>query len=265
MEKFKWDADDYSNFSSEQQKWGRELISKLNLKEDDEVLDIGCGEGKITAEISLKVKKGNVKGIDNSGPMIQLAKQKFPAEEYQNLSFEVCDAREIYFHDRFSVVFSNAALHWVDDHAKVLEGIYKSLKPGGRILLQFGGEGNASAAFLILDEIINDEKWSKYFQNFKFPYNFPGDIEYSDLITKSGLTLKRVQLVEKDMVHEGEAGFAGWIRTTWLPYTSKVPENEREEFISRNVKRYVEKFKKDLNGNIHIKMVRLEAEAVKRN
>lgn len=197
MKKFNWDANDYSNFSSEQRKWGMELISKLNLKKDDEVLDVGCGEGRITAEIALKVKRGHVTGIDSSEPMIKLAKRKFPDNEYSNLSFEVCDAREIYFNEQFSVVFSNAALHWVDDHTKVLNGIYKSLKPGGRILLQFGGKGNASAAFLILDEMIKDEEWSKYFKYFKFPYNFPGDIEYSDKITKSGLTLKERSLLKK--------------------------------------------------------------------
>jgi trans-aconitate 2-methyltransferase len=265
MQNYKWDAEDYLNFSSEQQKWGRELIAKLNLKEDDEVLDIGCGNGKITAEISLKVEKGHVTGIDNSEPMIQSAKKNFPPSEYQNLSFEVCDAREIYFQEQFNVVFSNAALHWVDDHKKVLNGISKSLKPGGRILLQFGGKGNAAQAFLIINEIIKDEKWGEYFQDLKFPYNFPGENEYSDMISKSGLNVKRVQLIEKDMMHEGETGFAGWVRTTWLPYTSRIPENEREKFITQIVKRYVEKFPKDLNGKIHIKMVRLEVEAVKNN
>ncbi len=263
MEKFNWDAKDYSNFSSEQQKWGRELTAKLNLKEDDEVLDVGCGDGKITAEISLKVKEGHVTGIDNSEPMIQLAKKKFQSEKYQNLSFEVCDAKEIYFHDQFSVVFSNAALHWVDDHEKVLNGIYKNLQPGGRVLLQFGGKGNAAEILNILDEMIKDEKWIQYFSNFKFPYNFPGDKEYTELISKSGLLLKRVQLVGKDMIHEGETGLAGWIRTTWLPYTSKVPENKREEFIDIITKRYINKFPPDINGNVHLNMVRLEAEALK--
>jgi trans-aconitate 2-methyltransferase len=55
-------------------------------------------------------------------------------------------------------VFSNAVLHWVDNHKKVLDRIYRSLKPGGRILLQFGGKGNAASAFVTLDEILNDKK-----------------------------------------------------------------------------------------------------------
>ncbi len=247
MGKYNWDAKDYSSFSSEQQRWGKELISKLNLKEDDKVLDIGCGDGKITAEISLKVPGGYVIGIDNSESMIQLAEKKFPSEKYPNLSFQICDAKEIGFDSQFSIVFSNAALHWVDDHTKVLDGIRRSLKPGGRLLLQFGGKGNASSAFDILEEMIKDKKWFKYFCNFEFPYNFPGDEEYSELINKSGLKLKRVQLVEKDMVHEGEEGLAGWIRTTWLPYTSRIPADEREAFIGMIVKKYTEKFSFDEN------------------
>jgi ubiquinone/menaquinone biosynthesis C-methylase UbiE len=77
MDNYKWDAKDYSNFSSGQQKWGRELISKLSLKENDTVLDIGCGDGKITAEIAEQVPAGSVKGIDNSESMIKLASEKF--------------------------------------------------------------------------------------------------------------------------------------------------------------------------------------------
>ena len=137
MDIYNWEAKDYSELSSEQQKWGKELISKLNLKEDDHVLDIGCGDGKITAEITAQVPDGCVTGIDNSEEMINLAAEKFPPDKYPNLSFQICNAKEITFNNQFTIVFSNAALHWVDDHTIVLEGIYRSLKPGGRILLQF--------------------------------------------------------------------------------------------------------------------------------
>ena len=263
MQKYKWDAGDYANFSSEQQKWGRELIAKLNLKKNENVLDIGCGDGKVTAEISLKVPSGSVTGIDNSETMIKLAEDKYPKEKYSNLSFHLCDAKEINFNDQFDVVFSNAALHWVDDHSKVLSGICKSLKPKGRILLQFGGKGNASQAFLILNEMIKDKKWSHYFENFRFPYNFPADKEYTELIKKAGLKVKRVELVVKDMLHEGEEGLAGWIRTTWLPYTSRIPEGKREEFVRTAARKFVERFPPDEKGKVHAEMIRLEAEAVK--
>jgi trans-aconitate 2-methyltransferase len=263
MQKYKWNADDYAKFSSQQQKWGRELIAKLNLKKNENVLDIGCGDGKVTAEISLTVPNGTVIGIDNSETMIKLAEKKFPEEIYSNLSFHLCDAENINFNDQFDVVFSNAALHWVDDHHEVLNGIYKSLKQGGRILLQFGGKGNAASAFIILDELMKDNEWLPYFRNFKFPYNFPGDEEYTALIKKSGFNIRRVELVEKEMIHEGEGGFAGWIRTTWLPYTSRIPEDKREEFIIAAVRKYIERFPPEEKGKIRIKMVRLEAEAVK--
>ena len=264
MIKFNWDADDYSNYSSQQQKWGRELISKLNLKESESVLDIGCGDGKVTADISLMVPNGFVIGVDNSVPMIQLAKKNFSGGKYSNLSFQICDARELDFNNQFDVVFSNAVLHWVDDHLKVLKGIYKSLKPGGRILLQFGGQGNAQNILLMFDELIRDNRWHSYFKDFKFPYNFPEENEYKELVLKSGLAPVRVELVKKDMIHECEKKLVGWIRTTWLPYTSRVPENRREELINGIIKKYIEKFPPDGNGRIHLEMVRLEAEAVKK-
>jgi trans-aconitate methyltransferase len=263
MIKYKWNAGEYANFSSEQQKWGRELISKLHLKENESVLDIGCGDGKITVEIASIVSNGFVTGIDNSEPMIKLAREKFPAERYSNLSFRICDAKEIPFNNQFDAVFSNAALHWVDDQLKVLKGIYKSLKPGGRILLQFGGKGNAAQVFIILDEMMKDKKWGAYFGDLKFPFNFPGYEEYAELIKKAGLSIKRVELLEKEMILETEENFAGWIRTTWLPYTERIPENKRDEFISRVIKKFIERFSVGTDGKLHVNMVRLEAEAVK--
>jgi len=61
-----------------------------------------------------------------------------------------------------------------------------------------------------------------------------------------------------------EAGLAAWIRTTWLPYTELVTESEREETIQEIASEYASRFPADAAGKIHVKMVRLEVEALKR-
>jgi len=126
--KFHWDASDYAKHSNAQQKWAKELISRINLRGSESLLDIGCGDGKITAEIASCLKAGTVVGIDNSAEMISLAKEKFPNSTHPNLSFLKQDARELSFCQEFDVIFSNAVLHWVLDHRPVLKGIYRSLK-----------------------------------------------------------------------------------------------------------------------------------------
>src|SRR5258706_15516090 len=93
----KWNAADYAANSTVQQAWARELIAKLNLRGDEHILDVGCGDGKVTAEIARAVPRGSVTGADASPQMIGFAKKTFPAEKFQNLRFRVMDARKIKF------------------------------------------------------------------------------------------------------------------------------------------------------------------------
>ena len=72
-----------------------------------------------------------------------------------------------------------------------------------------------------------------------------------------------MELIPKDMVHDGAKGLAGWIRTTWMPYTHRVPEGMRSEFVDDAVANYVAKHPLDGNGKVHLAMVRLEVEATK--
>ena len=226
---------------------------------------MGCGDGKVTAQIASKIPGGFVKGIDNSESMVKLAQKKYPADKYPNLSFTLMDAKDLRFSNQFDVVFSNAALHWVGDHKKAFQGIYNSLKPAGRILIQAGGKGNAAAAFEIIDEMTLMKKWAPYLKNFKSPYNFLSDEDYKELIPKMGFIPLRIELINKEMVHDGKKGFEGFIRTTWLPATELIPETMRKEFISEAADLYMKKYPPDESGKVHIAMVRLEVEALKKN
>ena len=143
MKNYKWDAREYEKHSQGQLKWARELIEKLSLKGTENVLDLGCGDGKVTADISKIVSEGSIIGIDNSAEMIKLAKDRHSEAIYPNLSFQEMDAVNLIFNDRFDLIFSNAVLHWVKDHKAVIKGMFKSLKKGGRVILQMGGKGNA--------------------------------------------------------------------------------------------------------------------------
>lgn len=176
MNTYNWNAKDYERNSLAQQKWARELIEKLDLTGSEDVLDLGCGDGNVTAEIAELLSNGSVVGVDNSESMIDLATKNHLSNLYQNLSFKVMDASSISFDRRFDVVFSNAALHWIKNHKPVVEG---------------------------------------------------------------------------------------WIRTTWLPYIERVPEENRDKFINTISSKYVEREPEDSDGKVHVSMVRLEVEAEK--
>jgi trans-aconitate methyltransferase len=72
--------------------------------------------------------------------MIKLANLNFPKKDYSNLDFQVMDARKLEFNQEFDLIFSNAALHWIVDQKPVLEGIQRSLKPKGRLIVQMAGK-----------------------------------------------------------------------------------------------------------------------------
>lgn len=204
-------------------------------------------------------------GIDSSQEMIRFAQENFPLDKFPNLSFKKIDVREMPFDNEFDVVFSNACLHWVIDHLPVLIKIKKSLKSGGRILIQMGGKGNAANIFEVLEEMFQNEKWGRFFNRFPFPYGCYGVEEYKQWLNEAGLKTIRVELIPKDMAHKGKEGLLGWIRTTWLPYIQRLPEELQEKFINELADRYIEKYPLDKAGFVHIAMMRLEVEAEKKD
>lgn len=258
----KWDPSDYEKSSSAQYRWAMDLVSRLDLREDERVLDVGCGDGKITAQLASRLPKGEVLGIDLSRDMIDFAKGRYPSKTYSNLDFQLGDANKLDFNKEFDLVVSFACLHWVKDHLPVLKGIGRSLVPSGRVLLQFGGKGNAEEILATTENLIRDDKWSGYFKDFSFPYHFYGPDEYRVWLNLAGLKARRVDLVPKDMVQTGKKGLEGIIRNTWLPYTERLPEKLRSEFVNEIADRYIENHPL-VEGLAHVKMVRLEIEAVK--
>lgn len=258
---YSWDPKLYSSNSAAQKSWGLELLSKVNLRGTERVLDVGCGDGKLSAEIARNLPEGSVLGIDLSEEMISFARNYYPPEKYPNLSFLLTDANALNFNSDFDLVFSNAALHWIKAPQAALYGFWKSLKPNGVLVAQFGGRGNAAEVFKTIDLMLADKKWSSYFKNFEFPYGFYGPAEYGKWLESAGFAVKRLEIHLKDMALEGEKGLFSWIGSTWHPYTQQVPVELKEDFINDLIARFLVNNPPDTEGYVHIHMVRLEIEA----
>lgn len=258
-----WNAADYAANSVVQQTWARELIAQLRLRGDERVLDVGCGDGKVSAEIAQAVPRGSVVGIDASPEMIKFARAAFPTGRIPNLEFQVMDARNIRFGRKFDLVFSNAALHWVDDHRAFLHGAAECLRSGGRLVVSCGGKGNAQDVFIALRPEMRLKRWRGFFRKLEKPYFFYSPADYDKWLPRFGFKTNRIKLSPKDAGYNGRDRFAAWLRTTWLPYTQRVPEDSREEFIAAVTDRYLAKHPPDAAGSVHVRMVRLEIDAVK--
>ena len=140
MDNFEFDGEKYKTASIHQKEWGNKLISELKLEGNEKILDLGCGDGVLTEQLSLAVPNGNVLGIDASAGMIKTAEKIVK----NNIKFQKDDINKIKYQNEFDVIFSNAALHWIKDHKKLLANTYNALKIHGIILWDFGGAGNCA-------------------------------------------------------------------------------------------------------------------------
>jgi trans-aconitate 2-methyltransferase len=137
------------------------------------------------------------------------------------------------------------------------------LKPGGRLVVSCGGKGNAQDVFVALRPELRAKPWREFFRQIPEPYFFYTPEEYKKWLGKAGFKTRVLRLTPKDATYPGVEGFAAWLRTTWMPYIQRLPENLREEFITAITRRYVAKHPLDADNNVHVKMVRLEIDAVK--
>lgn len=254
----RWDAEDYARHSRGQEAWARELLDSVELRPHDSVLDIGCGDGRITASIAERVPLGRVVGVDSSAEMTRYARATFTGPAHPNLSFEQADARALPFESAFSVVYSSAALHWVHDHRPVIAGIARALPPEGRFVAQMGGRGNGAELIAVFDAVAHRPPWAPAFVGFSLPYGFHGADDYECWLRDAGLRVEECRLIPKDMVHAGREAFVGWLRSAWLPYTERVEPADRADLIEEVAADYLAAHPPDAQGAIHVAMVRLQ-------
>lgn len=135
----KWNPEDYARQSSAQFSWAQELISRLAPGESETILDVGCGDGKITAAFANASPNGYVLGVDSSAEFIAYASAHYPPARFPSLHFQQMDARNLNCGRQFDLIFSNAALHWVDNQKAFLQGAADHLRVGGRLVTSLRG------------------------------------------------------------------------------------------------------------------------------
>jgi trans-aconitate methyltransferase len=126
-----------------------------------------------------------------------------------------------------------------------------------------GGRSNAQDVIDCVHDVIGSDAWKSYFHSFSFPYYFYTPEDYEPWLREAGLECLRNELIPKEMTQNGKHGFAGWFRTTWLPYTNRIPENRKDVFVDTVVSVYIKRFPIKDDGLVRARMVRLEVEAVR--
>jgi trans-aconitate methyltransferase len=241
--KLDFDGEKYKRASGQQKAWGRELISELDIKGGERILDLGCGNGAMTAEIAALVPDGSVLGIDASESMIETARRDHAAA---NLRFELQDIDTIDFESEFDAIFSNATLHWVKDHRKLLANVLKGLKEQAVARFQFAGDGNCSNLIAVLHKVMSQEDYAGYFEKFAWPWYMPAVEEYRELLDEAAFTEKRVWSQNANRHFENIDTMVRWIdQPSLVPFLGHVDEKDRRRFRDAVVERMIDRTQQD--------------------
>ena len=231
-----FDGKKYEQASAHQKEWGMKLIAELGLKGNERVLDLGCGDGVLSAHIAELLPDGEVVGVDASRGMIEAA---FPKAK-ENLQFLLKDANDIDFDAEFDFVFSNAALHWVKDHRKLLQNVSRALRQDGRVRFNFAGDGNCWSFFKVIKEAMAHERFGQYFAEFDWPWYMPAVDEYTALAESGGLKNVRVWGENADRYFPDQETIIKWVdQPSLVPLLPYLPEDHRSSFRDYVVQRMI--------------------------
>ena len=213
-----WNPGLYESSCSFVWEYGRDLVGLLDPQPGERILDVGCGTGRLTAEIARRGSE--VAGIDSSASMIAQARENFP-----DLRFEVLDVCAMPYRAEFDAVFSNAALHWVPRAADAARSIAAALKPGGRFVAELGGRGNTRALMEAI-RLALASKLGAAAERLN-PWFFPGVAEYAAILEQNSLEVTYAALFDRPTALEGGSqGLANWLAMFGGPLPAELEQPE---------------------------------------
>lgn len=256
-----WRGKDYNQHSISQKESASNLMKSVRIKDGAKVLDVGCGDGKITAEIARNSPNGAVVGVDISASMIEFAKSTFSEERHPNLKFGIKDAQNLDYKDEFDMVFSFTTLQWIENHAAFLRGAYQSLKDLGTLAITMP-MGLPMTLEQAVNEIVAMREWESYFQDFSTGWNFVDDVNYGELLNAHDFTISRLAIVAQKDIFPSREIFEKFI-SQWFPYLRPLPENLKTVFLKQVIDRFLELETRFPNEEVHFKIRLLEVVATK--
>ena len=199
---------------------GEPLLALLDPRPEEVILDLGCGDGALTAKIASAGCM--VVGIDSSFEQLKASRER-------GLAVAVMDGHHLCFRRRFDAVFTNAALHWMKQPESVVSGVSNCLRDGGRFVGEFGGKGNVETIRSALHRNLRKKGIEPETID---PWYYPSPDEYSTLLGDSGFSVETIQLIPVQQ-NSPATSWPGW-RFSRNPSPNRSPNVSRVSFWTRS-------------------------------
>ncbi|MCJ1255429.1 hypothetical protein MMC24_003245 [Lignoscripta atroalba] len=233
-----WSADAYAASASFVPELTTTILSWLDLQPQDVVMDLGCGDGKLTAKI--KNRCASTTGFDASLNLIEAAQRSYGSSPDMAWMVQDCRFLEHSPHleaERYSKVFSNAALHWIlrdpGTRISVLKAAFKALQPGGVFVFEMGGAGNVAEVHTALLAALVHQGLSIQQARIACPWFFPCEKLMITMLEAVGFKVEKSQLEYRptELTTEKEGGLEGWVRLMGAQFFEALPVWKREAAV----------------------------------
>lgn len=231
-----WNASEYARISTLQASMAEEVLSLLDLKGTEHILDVGCGNGKTTAEIAARVPRGEVVGVDASADMIGFAAAH--SDLHSNLKFAVADARNLPYQHQFDLVVSFNALHWIPEQDRALNSIHSALKPDGLAQLRLVPKADRESLEDVIEETRLSPRWCEYFKGFRDPYLHLTADQYGNLAERNDFEVRKKRVEAKAWDFRSRSAFLTFAGVTFVEWTQHLPEAQHVAFATDVLDRY---------------------------
>jgi SAM-dependent methyltransferase len=227
---------------------GEPVLDLLDPRPDERILDLGCGDGVLTARIA--ERGARVLGVDSSPELLAAARER-------GITVQLVDGQRLTFAGEFDAVFSNAAIHWMRDHDAVIAGVYRALRPGGRFVAELGGHGNVAAIVVALGAVLARRGGDARARS---PWTFPSPEHFRTQLEAAGFTVETIALHPRPTPLPTD--MHGWLATFGDAFFAGMERAERDAAVDEAVA-LLEPALRDADGRWTADYVRLRFRAVR--
>jgi trans-aconitate 2-methyltransferase len=227
-----WDGVSYRRVNTLQQWLAGRALDDVDLGGVRSLLDVGCGDGRITQSLAAQIPGARCVGIDPSPGMIAVA----PAAD--GIVFEVGAAETMTFDDEFDFVVSFNALHWVLDQDRALGAITAAMHRGGRAVLVFVCHGPRPSLEDIAMTVTRSPRWSASFPDFSAPFVHPDPEQWQRDAQAIGLPASDLRVDDLAWDFGSRDAFAAWCAVGFGGWTGNLSVQDGHEFVEDVVAAY---------------------------